>query len=71
MMQNLPDDYAVSEREAQIVRDMLGIEGESDLAINEAESGHRWATTPEERDKLFNPYGMSLSGYRTPAVDPT
>jgi hypothetical protein len=70
MMQNLPDDYAVSEKEAQIVRSMLGIEGESDLAINERETGHRWSANPEERDKLFNPYGMSLSGYRTPAVDP-
>jgi len=70
MMQNIPDDYAVSEREAQIVRDMLGIEGKSDLAINEDLTGHRWATTPEARDQMFNPYGMSLSGYRTPAVDP-
>ena len=70
MMQNLPADYAPSEREAQIVRDMLGIEGESDLAINERETGYRWSANPEERDKLFNPYGMSLSGYRTPAVDP-
>jgi len=71
MMQNMPADYSPSEREAEIVRRMLGLEGESDLAINESETGHRWATTPEERDKMFNPYGMLSTGIRTPAgVDP-